>query len=106
VTEIAGSEREIPADLVLLAIGFEGTDALAALDQVGLARSARGTVECGPSWQTDADGVFVAGDAHKGASLIVWAIAEGRAAAASADTWLTGNSMLPRPVTPTMVALR
>jgi glutamate synthase (NADPH/NADH) small chain len=51
-------------------------------------------------------GVFVAGDIGRGQSLIVWAIAEGRAAAAAADTWLTGNSMLPRPVTPTAVALR
>jgi glutamate synthase (NADPH/NADH) small chain len=51
-------------------------------------------------------GVFVAGDIGRGQSLIVWAIAEGRAAAASADAWLTGDSMLPSPVTPTAVALR
>ena len=51
-------------------------------------------------------GVFVAGDIGRGQSLIVWAIAEGRAAAAAADIWLTGESMLPRPVTPTAVALR
>jgi glutamate synthase (NADPH/NADH) small chain len=51
-------------------------------------------------------GVFVAGDIGRGQSLIVWAIAEGRAAAAAADAWLTGDSELPRPVTPTAVALR
>lgn len=100
VTEVAGTEREIPADLVLLAIGFEGTDALPALEQLGLARSPRGTVECGPDWQTPADGVFVAGDAHKGASLIVWAIAEGRSAAAAIHRYLGGEGSLPAPVAP------
>jgi glutamate synthase (NADPH/NADH) small chain len=100
VTEVSGTEREIPADLVLLAIGFDGTDALPALAQLGLERSEQGTVECGPDWQTGADGVFVAGDAHKGASLIVWAIAEGRAAAASIHTYLGGQGTLPAPVQP------
>jgi glutamate synthase (NADPH/NADH) small chain len=100
VTEVAGTEREIPADLVLLAIGFEGTDALPALEQLGLTRTLRGTVECGPDWQTASDGVFVAGDAHKGASLIVWAIAEGRSAAAAIHTYLGGVGSLPSPVAP------
>ncbi len=100
VTEVAGTEREIPADLVLLAIGFEGTDATEALAQLGLSRSPRGTVECGPDWQTPADGVFVAGDAHKGASLIVWAIAEGRSAAAAIHRYLGGEGSLPAPVAP------
>ncbi|GHJ44893.1 dihydropyrimidine dehydrogenase subunit A [Catellatospora sp. TT07R-123] len=100
VSELAGTEREIPADLVLLAIGFEGTDALTALEQLGLARSRRGTVECGADWQTEADGVFVAGDAHKGASLIVWAIAEGRSAAAAIHSYLGGAGSLPAPVRP------
>ncbi|GAA1604371.1 glutamate synthase subunit beta [Catellatospora bangladeshensis] len=100
VTEVAGTEREVPADLVLLAIGFEGTDATEALAQLGLSRSPRGTVECGPDWQTPAEGVFVAGDAHKGASLIVWAIAEGRSAAAAIHRYLGGEGSLPAPVAP------
>ena len=66
----------------------------------------RGNVTRDADFATSVPGVFVAGDMGRGQSLIVWAIAEGRAAAAAADTWLTGNSMLPAPVTPTMVALR
>ena len=96
-----GSERELPADLVLLAIGFEGTEEQPLLDQFGRdpqRRGARST--CGPDWQTDADGVFVAGDMHRGASLIVWAIAEGRAAAAAIHAYLGGIGSLPAPVDP------
>jgi glutamate synthase (NADPH/NADH) small chain len=66
----------------------------------------RGNVARDDAFMTSVPGVFVAGDMGRGQSLIVWAIAEGRAAAAAADTWLTGNSMLPRPVDPTAVALR
>ncbi|WP_117215212.1 glutamate synthase subunit beta [Allorhizocola rhizosphaerae] len=90
---VPGTERVIPADLVLLAIGFAGTDPLVPLTQ-------RGTVPCGPDWQTSTPGVFVAGDAHRGASLIVWAIAEGRAAAASIHAYLGGAGSLPAPVSP------
>lgn len=100
VTPVPGTERELPADLVLLAIGFVGTDALPLLDQLGLARTTRGTVDCDASWQTDTPGVFVAGDAHRGASLIVWAIAEGRAAAAAIHSYLGGAGDLPSPVDP------
>ncbi|MBB5869315.1 glutamate synthase (NADPH/NADH) small chain [Allocatelliglobosispora scoriae] len=100
VSVVPGTEREIPADLVLLAIGFDGTDALPALADLGLAPTSRGTIGAGPDWQTDAEGVFVAGDAHKGASLIVWAIAEGRSAAASIHAYLGGTGSLPAPVTP------
>jgi glutamate synthase (NADPH/NADH) small chain len=100
VTPVPGTERELPADLVLLAIGFDGTDALPLLDQLGLSRTARGSVDCDPSWQTSAEGVFIAGDAHRGASLIVWAIAEGRAAAAAIHAYLGGTGDLPAPVTP------
>jgi glutamate synthase (NADPH/NADH) small chain len=100
VTPLPGTERELPADLVLLAIGFDGTEDGPLLNQLGVARSARGTLECGPDWQTTADGVFVAGDAHRGASLIVWAIAEGRAAAAAIHSYLGGAGTLPTPVTP------
>jgi glutamate synthase (NADPH) small chain len=98
VTPRRGTERDLPADLVLLAIGFEGTDSHKLLGQVGLAT--RGTVDCGPDWQTSVPGVFVAGDMHRGASLIVWAIAEGRAAAAAIHSYLGGAGSLPAPVVP------
>ncbi len=95
-----GSERELPADLVLLAIGFEGTEQQPLLEQFGVARNPRGAVDARPDWQTSADGVFVAGDMHRGASLIVWAIAEGRAAAAAIHNYLGGAGELPAPVSP------
>jgi glutamate synthase (NADPH/NADH) small chain len=98
VTVVRGTERELPADLVLLAIGFEGTDAAPLLSQLGLVT--RGTIDCGPDWQTNVPGVFVAGDMHRGASLIVWAIAEGRAAAAAIHGYLGGAGELPAPVAP------
>ena len=60
----------------------------------------RGALPCGSDWQTDAPGVFVCGDAHRGASLIVWAIAEGRSAAHAVDAYLMGESDLPAPVQP------
>jgi glutamate synthase (NADPH/NADH) small chain len=100
VTPVPGSEREIPADLVLLAIGFDGTDAVEVLGQLGVARTRRGTIDVDSAWQTSAPGVFAAGDAHKGASLIVWAIAEGRAAAAAIHSYLDGAGNLPAPVQP------
>jgi len=99
-TPIPGTERELPADLVLLAIGFDGTDA-----ELGISLSPSRTVVCGPDWQTETPGVFVAGDAHRGASLIVWAIAEGRAAAASIHAYLGGAGSLPAPVTPAAAPL-
>ncbi|WP_425518081.1 glutamate synthase subunit beta [Polymorphospora rubra] len=104
VTVVPGSEREIPADLVLLAIGFEGTERQPLLEQFGVERNARGAVDTDATWQA-ADGVFVAGDMHRGASLIVWAIAEGRAAAAAIHDHLGGSTPLPSPVTPSTKAL-
>jgi glutamate synthase (NADPH/NADH) small chain len=98
VEPVPGSERELPADLVLLAVGFEGTEESPMLAQFGLARSGRGTLDCGADWQTAADGVFTAGDAHRGASLIVWAIAEGRSAAAAIHRYLGTPGELPAPV--------
>ena len=92
-TPVEETSRVIPVDLVLLAIGFAGTDPLVEL-------TAQGTVPCGQDWQSATPGVFVAGDAHRGASLIVWAIAEGRAAAASIHAYLGGAGSLPAPVTP------
>ena len=73
-----GEEVEIPCELALLAIGFEGPEHGPLLDDYGIERNRRGVIGCGPDWQTSAPGVFVCGDAHRGASLVVWAIAEGR----------------------------
>ena len=84
---------------MLLAIGFDGTEDQPLLSQLGVARNARGAVDAAPDWQA-APGVFVAGDMHRGASLIVWAIAEGRAAAAAIHSYLGGSGALPAPVTP------
>jgi glutamate synthase (NADPH) small chain len=98
VEPVPGTERELPADLVLLAVGFEGTEPSPLLDQFGIERSRRGSLDCGPDWQTGAEGVFTAGDAHRGASLIVWAIAEGRSAAAAIHRYLGTPGDLPAPV--------
>ncbi|EME21828.1 glutamate synthase subunit beta [Rhodococcus triatomae] len=100
-----GEEVELPCDLALLAIGFEGVEHSALLDDLGLTLSSRGVISCGPDWQTSAPGVFVCGDAHRGASLVVWAIAEGRSVAHAVDGFLTGNSDLPSPVRPTALPL-
>ncbi|MDZ7884352.1 MAG: glutamate synthase subunit beta [Mycobacterium sp.] len=95
-----GDPIELPCDLALLAIGFEGVEEMALLDGLGLRRNGRGTLSCGSDWQTEEPGVFVCGDAHRGASLIVWAIAEGRSAAHAVDAYLMGDSDLPAPVRP------
>jgi glutamate synthase (NADPH/NADH) small chain len=104
--KIEGTERELPADLVFLAMGFTGAQTEGLVDSLGVEVDGRGNVSRDGEYMSTVPGVFVAGDMGRGQSLIVWAIAEGRAAAASVDTWLTGSSMLPRPVTPTAVALR
>jgi len=100
-----GDSLEIPCDLALLAIGFDGVEHMALLDGLGLELNRRGALSCGPDWQTTAPGVFVCGDAHRGASLIVWAIAEGRSAAHAVDAYLMGDSDLPAPVMPNAVPL-
>jgi translation elongation factor EF-G len=94
-------EREIPAELVLLALGFVGPQRSALTDQLELEFDPRGAIARDGSYATSADGVFVAGDAGRGQSLIVWAIAEGRACAAAVDQYLTGAARLPAPVAPT-----
>jgi glutamate synthase (NADPH/NADH) small chain len=99
ITPVGGS-LEIPCELALLAIGFDGVEHMPLLDGLGLALNRRGALPCGSDWQTDAPGVFVCGDAHRGASLIVWAIAEGRSAAHAVDAYLMGESELPAPVEP------
>ena len=97
----AGTERIIPADLVLLALGFTGVEGDELQEQSSIELDARGNVARAGNWATNADDVFVAGDAGRGQSLIVWAIAEGRAAAASIDAYLVGRTELPSPVKPT-----
>jgi glutamate synthase (NADPH) small chain len=100
-----GDPIEIPCELALLAIGFEGVEHMALLDGLGLKLNGRGALACGSDWQTDAPGVFVCGDAHRGASLVVWAIAEGRSAAHAVDAYLMGESDLPAPVKPSALPL-
>jgi glutamate synthase (NADPH/NADH) small chain len=100
-TPIEGTEREIPADLVLLAMGFVGPERDGLVDQLGVALDERGNVVRDHAYASSVEGVFVAGDAGRGQSLIVWAIAEGRAAAAAVDTFLTGSTTLPAPIPPT-----
>jgi glutamate synthase (NADPH/NADH) small chain len=101
-----GTERDIPADLVLIAMGFTGPETDALATQAGVAVTPRGLVERSDDFATSVPGVFVAGDAGRGQSLVVWAIAEGRAAAAAADRYLSGGTELHAPVTAGTVALR
>jgi glutamate synthase (NADPH/NADH) small chain len=100
VQAIAGTEIEIPAELVLLAMGFTGPEKMLA-EQFELELDTRGNVARDASYASNVPGVFVAGDAGRGQSLIVWAIAEGRAAAAAVDRFLTGLDRLPVPIAPT-----
>jgi glutamate synthase (NADPH/NADH) small chain len=103
---VPGSRTELPADLVLLAAGFVGTDVPELLDALGVDRvPERGTVSIDDRWRTSVDGVYACGDASRGASLVVWAIAEGRACAAAVDDTLTGLTELPQPVRPHAVGL-
>lgn len=96
-----GTEREIPADLVLLALGFTGPESNHLSHQLEVPFDERGNALRDGKYQTSHEGVFVAGDAGRGQSLIVWAIAEGRAAAAAVDQFLEGQTQLPSPVKPT-----
>jgi glutamate synthase (NADPH/NADH) small chain len=95
---VPGSEFEIPADLVLLAMGFTGAEKGRLLDDLGVTLTARGNVARDARWMTNVPGVFVAGDMQRGQSLIVWAIAEGRSAAAAIDAYLSGETKLPAPI--------
>jgi glutamate synthase (NADPH/NADH) small chain len=98
---VEGTEREIPADFVFLALGFVGPERGSWLDQLGVQLDERGNVARNEQYMSSVPGVFVAGDMGRGQSLIVWAIAEGRAAAAGVDEFLMGESRLPRPIGPT-----
>lgn len=98
---VAGSEKIIPADLVFLAMGFTGPEQSDLLKQLEVEVDDRGNIKRDGEYATATEGVFVCGDAGRGQSLIVWAIAEGRSAAASVDKFLTGNTQLPYPIEPT-----
>jgi glutamate synthase (NADPH/NADH) small chain len=101
-----GTEREIPADLVLIAMGFVGPETASFTSQSRAEVTERGVLARRDDFSTTLPGVFVAGDAGRGQSLIVWAIAEGRAAAASVDTYLQGATELAVPVAANTQALR
>jgi glutamate synthase (NADPH/NADH) small chain len=98
---IEGTDVELPCELVLLAMGFLGPPRAGLLEQLGVELDARGNVARNAGWETSVPGVFVAGDMGRGQSLIVWAIAEGRSAAAAVDRYLSGTTELPSPITPT-----
>ena len=99
--EVPGSVHELRADLVLLAMGFTGPEQGGLLEQLGVELDARGAVARDAAYQSSVEGVFVAGDAGRGQSLIVWAIAEGRAAASAVDRYLMGETNLSAPIRPT-----
>jgi len=98
---VEGTERELECQLVLLAMGFVGPQREGLVTELGVDLDPRGNVARDRSFATSVDGVFVAGDMGRGQSLIVWAIAEGRSAAAAVDTYLTGRDVLPAPIRPT-----
>ncbi len=98
--QIPGTERQIPAQLVLLAMGFLGPDPAGPITDLGIETDARSNIVRSDDYATNVEKVFACGDAGRGQSLIVWAIAEGRAAAASVDQYLTGETSLPRAIGP------
>ncbi len=104
--QVDGTDEHFAADLVFLAMGFTGPEKSLMLDQFGVSLTDRGNVARDDRWATNVAGVFVAGDMGRGQSLIVWAIAEGRAAAAAVDAYLMGSTDLPAPVMPADQPLR
>jgi glutamate synthase (NADPH/NADH) small chain len=103
---VPGTEFELECELVLLAMGFVGTERNGVVGELGLAVNERGAVAADRQWATNLEGVFVCGDQTRGQSLIVWAIAEGRSAAAAVDRWLMGVTDLPAPIVPGQLAMR
>ena len=104
--KIADTDFELDADLVLLAMGFTGPEREGLLADLSVELDQRGNVARDAAFMTSVPGVFVAGDMGRGQSLIVWAIAEGRAAAAGVDRYLMGQTALPSPIKPTAVPQR
>ncbi len=98
---VEGTEQELPAQLVLLAMGFIGPEKGPLLEGLEVEFDQRGNVDRDGDWMTSTEGVFACGDMGRGQSLIVWAIAEGRSCAAAVDRWLIGDTTLPSPVLPT-----
>lgn len=98
---VVGTESEIPADFVFLAMGFTGPEQSPLLTQLEVSVDERGNIKRNVDFAANDDGVFVAGDAGRGQSLIVWAIAEGRSAASAVDRYLTGETQLSSPIEPT-----
>jgi glutamate synthase (NADPH) small chain len=97
MTEIAGSEFTLEADLILLAMGFVGPLKQGLLDQAGVALDGRGNVAANVvDYQTSDPQIFACGDMRRGQSLVVWAIREGRQAARAVDLALMGTTELPR----------
>ena len=96
--KVDGTERELPADLVLLALGFVGPEKSSWIDQLGLQTDSRGNISRNDEYMSNLKGIFVAGDMGRGQSLIVWAIAEGRATASAVDHYLMGATDLPVPI--------
>ena len=103
---VPGTEFELECELVLLAMGFLGTERRNAVDELGVEVGPRGNVAADREWATNVEGVFVCGDQTRGQSLIVWAIAEGRSCAAAVDRWLMGTTSLPAPIVPGQLAMR
>jgi glutamate synthase (NADPH/NADH) small chain len=99
--KVEGSDTELPAQLVLLAMGFTGPEQGSLVHQLGVELDERGNIRRDAGWRSSEPDVFVAGDAGRGQSLIVWAIAEGRACAAAVDAHLMGETDLPSPIRPT-----
>jgi glutamate synthase (NADPH/NADH) small chain len=93
--EVPGTKRSWPADLVLRAMGFSGPETATIVGQYGLTLDPRGNILTGDDYMSSVDGVFAAGDARRGQSLVVWAISEGREAARWVDRYLMGDSELP-----------
>lgn len=91
--EVSGSQRVIPCELALLAIGFTGAESTGVLSELNVTQDSRGNVIT-QNYKTDVEGVFAAGDMRRGQSLVVWAISEGREAARAVDEWLMGRSQL------------
>ena len=99
--KVPGTERELPADLVFLAMGFTGVEKNQLVRDLELSLDQRGNIARDENYATNVDGIFVCGDAGRGQSLIVWAIAEGRSAASAVDRHLMGETQLPAPIEPT-----
>jgi glutamate synthase (NADPH/NADH) small chain len=98
---VAGTQKDIPADFVFLAMGFTGPEQSPLIAQLEVKLDERGNIDRNANFESSEEGIFVAGDAGRGQSLIVWAIAEGRSAAAAVDRYLTGETQLPSPIEPT-----